>query len=110
MRPYPTLDLYNRYAATNSDPALGKMTEWVKPIDALIAAIDSRERTVASFSAVRRRTSPPKFCTFPAGWPNSRLFADGRCTSGVCTGGYARGTGFSDGSFFNRSRGISVTH
>ncbi|WP_420106903.1 FAD-binding protein [Glutamicibacter nicotianae] len=43
-----------------------------------------------------------------SGAPIPGLFAAGRCTSGVCAGGYASGTSLGDGSFFGRRAGISA--
>ncbi|PQZ93761.1 flavoprotein [Arthrobacter sp. MYb227] len=102
-----TVDLYNRYAAEGSDPLLGKNPRWVKPLGTPIAAIDLRGRT-GGFTLGGLRTDTDSRVLHVSGKPIPGLFAAGRCTSGVCAGGYASGTSLGDGSFFGRRAGISA--
>ncbi|MDI9898565.1 FAD-dependent oxidoreductase [Rhodococcus sp. IEGM 1409] len=102
-----TVDLYNRHAAEGSDPVLGKKGEWVKPIVGPFAAIDLRGRT-GGFTLGGLKTTVDSEVLHVSGEPISGLFAAGRCTSGVCAGGYASGTSLGDGSFFGRRAGISA--
>ena len=102
-----TVDLYNRHAAEGSDPVLGKKSEWVKPIVGPFAAIDLRGRT-GGFTLGGLKTTVDSEVLHVSGAPIPGLFAAGRCTSGVCAGGYASGTSLGDGSFFGRRAGISA--
>ncbi|MFE4502728.1 FAD-dependent oxidoreductase [Rhodococcus sp. NPDC056743] len=102
-----TVDVYNRHAAANSDPLLGKKSEWVKPIVGPFAAIDLRGRT-GGFTLGGLKTTVDSEVLHVSGEPIPGLFAAGRCTSGVCAGGYASGTSLGDGSFFGRRAGISA--
>ncbi|OYD67251.1 FAD-dependent oxidoreductase [Rhodococcus sp. OK302] len=102
-----TVDVYNRYAETGSDPLLGKKSEWVKPIGTPVAAIDLRGRT-GGFTLGGLKTNIDSEVLHVSGEPIPGLFAAGRCTSGVCAGGYASGTSLGDGSFFGRRAGISA--
>lgn len=102
-----TVELYNRYAAEGSDPLLGKNPRWVKPIATPVAAIDLRGRT-GGFTLGGLRTNVDSEVLHVSGEPIPGLFAAGRCTSGVCAGGYASGTSLGDGSFFGRRAGVSA--
>ena len=102
-----TVDVYNRHAANGEDPLFGKKTEWVKPIGSPIAAIDLRGMT-GGFTLGGLRTSVDSEVLHVSGEPIPGLFAAGRCTSGVCAGGYASGASLGDGSFFGRRAGISA--
>lgn len=102
-----TVDLYNRHAADGSDPVLGKKSEWVKPIVGPFAAIDLRGHT-GGFTLGGLKTSVDSEVLHVSGEPIPGLFAAGRCTSGVCAGGYASGTSLGDGSFFGRRAGVSA--
>jgi len=102
-----TVDLYNRHASEGSDPVLGKKSEWVKPIVGPFAAIDLRGRT-GGFTLGGLKTTVDSEVLHVSGEPIPGLFAAGRCTSGVCAGGYASGTSLGDGSFFGRRAGISA--
>ena len=86
-----TVDLYNRHAAEGSDPVLGKKSEWVKPIVGPFAAIDLRGRT-GGITLGGLKTTVDSEVLHVSGAPIPGLFAAGRCTSGVCAGGYASGT------------------
>lgn len=102
-----TVDVYNRHAENGEDPLFGKKTEWVKPIGSPVAAIDLRGMT-GGFTLGGLRTSVDSEVLHVSGEPIPGLFAAGRCTSGVCAGGYASGTSLGDGSFFGRRAGISA--
>lgn len=102
-----TVDVYNRHAENGQDPVLGKKSEWVKPIGTPVAALDLRNFT-AGFTLGGLRTSVNSEVLHVSGDPIPGLFAAGRCTFGVCAGGYASGTSLGDGSFFGRRAGISA--
>ena len=102
-----TVEVYNRHAENGEDPVLGKKSEWVKPIGTPIAALDLRNFT-AGFTLGGLRTTVDSEVLHVSGQPIPGLFAAGRCTSGVCAGGYASGTSLGDGSFFGRRAGISA--
>lgn len=102
-----TVDLYNRHAVEGADPLLGKNPQWVKPLGTPLAAIDLRDHT-GGFTLGGLRTDTDSRVLHVSGQPIPGLFAAGRCTSGVCAGGYASGTSLGDGSFFGRRAGISA--
>lgn len=102
-----TVDLYNRHAAMNADPVLGKKSEWVKPIVGPFAAIDLRGRT-GGFTLGGVKTTVHSEVLHVSGEPIPGLFAAGRCTAGISAGGYVSGASLGDGSFFGRRAGISA--
>lgn len=102
-----TVEVYNRHAANGEDPVLGKKAEWCKPIGSPVAALDLRNCT-AGFTLGGLRTTINSEVLHVSGEPIPGLFAAGRCTSGVCAGGYASGTSLGDGSFYGRRAGISA--
>lgn len=102
-----TVDSYNRHAADGNDPLLGKKPEWVKPIDGPVAAFDMRGFT-AGFTLGGLRTDLDSRVLHVSGEPIQGLFAAGRCTSGICAGGYASGASLGDGSFYGRRAGIAA--
>ncbi|MFF0814195.1 FAD-dependent oxidoreductase [Rhodococcus sp. NPDC003318] len=102
-----TVEVYNRHAANGEDPVLGKKPEWVKPIGSPVAALDLRNCT-AGFTLGGLRTTIHSEVLHVSGEPIPGLFAAGRCTAGVCAGGYASGTSLGDGSFYGRRAGISA--
>ncbi len=102
-----TVEVYNRHAERGEDPVLNKKPEWVKPIGSPIAALDLRNCT-AGFTLGGLRTSINSEVLHVSGEPIPGLFAAGRCTSGVCAGGYASGTSLGDGSFYGRRAGIAA--
>ncbi|MGW8592893.1 FAD-dependent oxidoreductase [Dietzia sp. NPDC055877] len=104
-----TVELYNRHAAMNSDPVLGKKSEWVKPIVGPFAAIDLRGRT-GGFTLGGLKTTVDSEVLHVSGEPIPGLFAAGRCTAGISAGGYVSGASLGDGSFFGRRAGISAAH
>ncbi|MGI5216492.1 FAD-dependent oxidoreductase [Nocardia sp. CA-290969] len=102
-----TVELYNKHAADGRDPLLGKKPEWTKPLEGPFAAFDMRGFT-AGFTLGGLRTDLDSRVLHVDGSPIAGLFAAGRCTSGVCAGGYASGTSLGDGSFYGRRAGIAA--
>lgn len=102
-----TVETYNRHAANGRDPLLHKKPRWVRPLDGPVAAWDMRGLT-AGFPLGGLRTDAYARVLHVDGAPIPGLFAAGRCTSGVCAGGYASGTSLGDGSFFGRRAGIAA--
>ncbi|NKY34073.1 FAD-dependent oxidoreductase [Nocardia speluncae] len=102
-----TVELYNKHAENGKDPLLGKKPEWTKPLEGPFAAFDMRNFT-AGFTLGGLRTDLDSRVLHVDGRPIAGLFAAGRCTSGVCAGGYASGTSLGDGSFYGRRAGIAV--
>jgi 3-oxo-5alpha-steroid 4-dehydrogenase len=102
-----TVELYNKHAVNGQDPLLGKKAEWTKPLEGPFAAFDMRGFT-AGFTLGGLRTDLDSRVLHVNGEPISGLFAAGRCTSGVCAGGYASGTSLGDGSFYGRRAGIAA--
>ena len=102
-----TVEVYNRHARAGEDPVFGKDPRWVKPLDTPLAAIDLRGRT-GGFTLGGLRTDVDSSVLHVSGQPIPGLYAAGRCTSGVCAGGYASGTSLGDGSFFGRRAGIAA--
>ncbi|NKY54361.1 FAD-dependent oxidoreductase [Nocardia vermiculata] len=99
-----TVEVYNRHAANGADPVLGKKPEWVRPIETPLAAYDLRNHT-GGFTLGGLKTDLDSRVLHVSGDPVPGLFAAGRCTSGVCAGGYASGASLGDGSFYGRRAG-----
>ena len=99
----------NRHAESGSDPLLGKKPEWVKPIGTPVAGFDMRNFT-AGFTLGGLRTDLDSRVIHVTGEPIPGLYAAGRCTSGVCAGGYASGTSLGDGSFYGRRAGRAAAN
>ncbi|AOW91860.1 flavoprotein [Rhodococcus sp. WMMA185] len=102
-----TIEVYNEHARNGEDPLLHKKAEWVKPIGSPVAALDLRGFTLG-FPLGGLRTTIRSEVLHVSGEPIAGLFAAGRCTSGVCAGGYASGTSLGDGSFYGRRAGITA--
>lgn len=102
-----TIEVYNLHAADGHDPLLGKKPEWVKPIGTPLAAYDLRGHT-AGFTLGGLRTDLDSRVLHVSGEPIAGLFAAGRCTSGICAGGYVSGASLGDGSFYGRRAGIAA--
>ncbi|MGW3481026.1 FAD-dependent oxidoreductase [Rhodococcus indonesiensis] len=102
-----TVEVYNRHAVAGTDPVLGKKPEWVRPIGTPVAALDLRNCT-AGFTLGGLHTTVNSEVLHVSGEPIPGLYAAGRCTSGVCAGGYASGTSLGDSSFFGRRAGIAA--
>jgi 3-oxo-5alpha-steroid 4-dehydrogenase len=102
-----TVAAYNRHAADGADPLLGRNARWLRPITAPVAAYDLRGCT-AGFTLGGLRTDLDSRVLHVSGAPIPGLFAAGRCTSGVCAGGYASGTSLGDGSFYGRRAGTTA--
>ncbi|WP_280218188.1 FAD-dependent oxidoreductase [Nocardia neocaledoniensis] len=99
-----TIEVYNRHAAAGTDPLLGKKPQWVEPIGTPVAAYDLRGRT-GGFTLGGLRTDLDSRVVHVSGAPIPGLFAAGRCTSGICAGGYVSGASLGDGSFYGRRAG-----
>lgn len=104
-----TVEVYNRHAESGADPLLGKKPEWVKPIGTPVAGFDMRNFT-AGFTLGGLRTDLDSRVIHVTGEPIPGLYAAGRCTSGVCAGGYASGTSLGDGSFYGRRAGRAAAN
>ncbi|GAB2656658.1 FAD-dependent oxidoreductase [Nocardia goodfellowii] len=102
-----TVDCYNLHAAKGSDPLLGKKPEWVRPLTGSLAAFDMRGFT-AGFTLGGLRTDLESRVLHVSGDPIPGLFAAGRCTSGIATGGYVSGASLGDGSFYGRRAGVAA--
>ncbi|MEU5762071.1 FAD-dependent oxidoreductase [Nocardia sp. NPDC047648] len=102
-----TVECYNLHAADGADPVLGKKPEWVRPLRGPVAAFDMRGFT-AGFTLGGLRTDLDSRVLHVSGEPIPGLFAAGRCTSGLCAGGYVSGASLGDGSFYGRRAGIAA--
>ncbi|WP_019931742.1 FAD-dependent oxidoreductase [Nocardia sp. BMG111209] len=102
-----TVEVYNRHATDGADPLLGKKPQWVRPIGAPVAGFDLRGFT-AGFTLGGLRTDLDSRVLHVSGEPIAGLFAAGRCTSGICAGGYVSGASLGDGSFYGRRAGIAA--
>lgn len=102
-----TVELFNHHAASGSDPVFAKKPEWITPITTPIAAYDLRGMT-GGFTLGGLKTTVDAEVLHVSGMPIPGLFAAGRCTSGVCAGGYASGASLGDSSFFGRRAGLSA--
>ncbi|MFE7741144.1 FAD-dependent oxidoreductase [Nocardia sp. NPDC057455] len=102
-----TVSCYNLHAADGADPVLGKKPEWVRPLRGPVAAFDMRGFT-AGFTLGGLRTDLDSRVLHVSGEPIPGLFAAGRCTSGLCAGGYVSGASLGDGSFYGRRAGIAA--
>lgn len=102
-----TVEVYNRHAAKGGDPVLGKKPEWVKPIGTPLAGYDMCGAT-AGFTLGGLKTDLDSRVLHVSGDPIPGLYAAGRCTSGICAGGYVSGASLGDGSFFGRRAGIAA--
>lgn len=102
-----TVECYNLHAADGADPLLGKKPEWVRPLRGPVAAFDMRGFT-AGFTLGGLRTDLDSRVLHVSGEPIQGLFAAGRCTSGLCAGGYVSGASLGDGSFYGRRAGIAA--
>lgn len=102
-----TVDLYNDHARSGIDPVFDKKREWVAPITTPIAAYDLRGMT-GGFTLGGLKTTVNSEVLHVSGQPIPGLYAAGRCTSGICAGGYASGASLGDSSFFGRRAGRSA--
>ena len=102
-----TVECYNYHAASGQDPLLGKKSEWCTPIGTPIAAWDMRGFT-AGFTLGGLRTDLDSRVLHVSGRPIPGLFAAGRCTSGLCAGGYVSGASLGDGGFYGRRAGAAA--
>ncbi|MGN2636899.1 FAD-dependent oxidoreductase [Nocardia takedensis] len=102
-----TVAVYNHHAEQGRDPLFGKKSEWVAPITGPVAGFDMRGFT-AGFTLGGLRTDLDSRVLHVSGEPIPGLFAAGRCTAGICAGGYVSGASLGDGSFYGRRAGISA--
>ncbi|MGO4618090.1 FAD-dependent oxidoreductase [Nocardia sp. 2YAB30] len=102
-----TVSCYNLHAAESKDPLLGKKPEWIRPLQGPLAAFDLRGFT-AGFTLGGLRTDLDARVLHVSGDPIPGLFAAGRCTSGLCAGGYVSGASLGDGSFYGRKAGVAA--
>lgn len=102
-----TVACYNLHATEGKDPLLGKKPEWVRPLEGPLAAFDLRGFT-AGFTLGGLRTDLDSRVLHVSGEPIPGLFAAGRCTSGLCAGGYVSGASLGDGSFYGRRAGTAA--
>jgi 3-oxo-5alpha-steroid 4-dehydrogenase len=102
-----TVAVYNRHAPYGSDPLFGKKSKWVKPIGTPLAGYDLRGCT-AGFTLGGLKTDLDSRVLNVSGKPIPGLYAAGRCTSGICAGGYVSGASLGDGSFYGRRAGIAA--
>ncbi|MDF0530712.1 FAD-dependent oxidoreductase [Tsukamurella sp. 8F] len=102
-----TVDMYNAYAECGEDPLLGKKREWLRPLRSPFAAFDMRGFT-AGFTLGGLRCDLDGRVQHVAGGPIDGLYAAGRCTWGLASGGYASGTSLGDGSFYGRRAGAAA--
>jgi 3-oxo-5alpha-steroid 4-dehydrogenase len=107
-----TVALYNRHAATGSDPLFHKGSQWVRPLVPPLGAFDLRigPAPYAPFTLGGLETTVDGAVRNLAGDPIPGLFAAGRTTSGVCSFGYASGLSIGDSTMFGRFAGASAAH
>jgi 3-oxo-5alpha-steroid 4-dehydrogenase len=102
-----TVDLYNRHAATKTDPLFHKEPAWVRPLVPPLGAIDVRigAAPYAPFTLGGLETRVDGEVLDLGGDPIPGLFAAGRTTAGVCAFGYASGLSIGDSTMFGRFAG-----
>jgi 3-oxo-5alpha-steroid 4-dehydrogenase len=102
-----TVDLYNRHAASHTDPLFHKGPAWVRPLVAPLGAIDVRigAAPYAPFTLGGLETKVDGEVLNLGGDPIPGLFAAGRTTAGVCAFGYASGLSIGDSTMFGRFAG-----
>ncbi|MFI7011106.1 FAD-dependent oxidoreductase [Streptomyces sp. NPDC050145] len=99
-----TLDLYNRHAEQGRDPVHHKAAAWLRPLKGPLGAVDLGPRT-AGFALGGLTTDTEGRVLHVDGAPVPGLYAAGRATTGIATGGYASGASLGDGTFFGRRAG-----
>ena len=77
-------------------------------IDVETMWVADQEQLQAGFTLGGLHTTVNSEVLHVSGEPIPGLYAAGRCTSGVCAGGYASGTSLGDSSFFGRRAGIAA--
>jgi len=102
-----TVELYNRHAATGSDPVFHKGASWVRPLVPPLGAFDLRvgPAPYAPFTLGGLETTVDGEVLDLGGTPIPGLFGAGRTTAGVCSFGYASGLSIGDSTMFGRFAG-----
>jgi len=105
-----TLALYNRHAASGTDPVFHKRPERVRPLNAPLGAFDLRPGSApyAPFTLGGLETTVAGEVLDLSGAPIPGLFAAGRTTAGVCSFGYASGLSLGDSTLFGRFAGTTA--
>lgn len=105
-----TLDRYNEFARAGADPDFHKAPEWVTPLEPPYGVVDLRveKSFYAPFTLGGLDTDPDSRVLDDAGEPVPGLFAAGRTTAGIATGGYVSGISLGDGTFFGRRAGAAA--
>jgi succinate dehydrogenase/fumarate reductase flavoprotein subunit len=108
-----TLDIYNRHAASGSDPEFHKYEKWVQPlVEPPFAAIDCTIGTAPfmGFTLGGLRTSPKGEVLDADGRAIPGLYAAGACASNLAydSMGYSTGTCIGESTFFGRQCGIAA--
>ena len=114
-----TVDGYNRVAARGVDPLFHKSDRWLKALVPPFAAIDTRARGGAN-DGTGTGKAQGGFLVFTLGGLSTNedgqvldvdgdaipgLFAVGRVSAGLASGGYISGVSLGDGTFFGRRAG-----
>jgi 3-oxo-5alpha-steroid 4-dehydrogenase len=99
-----TLGLYNRHAAEGRDPVHHKAARWLRPLTGPLGAVDLTP-LMAGFALGGLATDTEGRVRHVDGTTVPGLYAAGRATTGIATGGYASGASLGDGSFFGRRAG-----
>ena len=109
-----SVEFYNRYAATGSDPLFHKNRRWLKPLESPFGAVDLRPRVHDNgmmqsrywvFTLGGLHTTINGEVLSLDGAPIPGLFAAGRTTSGIQAWGYISGTSLGESTFFGRRAG-----
>jgi 3-oxo-5alpha-steroid 4-dehydrogenase len=102
-----TLDRYNEAARRGEDPDFHKAAEWITPLEPPYGVVDLRveKSFYAPFTLGGLATDADSRVLDDAGMPIPGLFAAGRTTAGIATGGYVSGISLGDGTFFGRRAG-----
>jgi 3-oxo-5alpha-steroid 4-dehydrogenase len=106
-----TVAEYNRHAASGNDPEFHKRAEFVEPLEPLFGAVDLRAASgtiYATFTLGGMRTDENARVLDEDGNQIPGLFASGRCTAGIATGGYVSGISLGDSTFFGRRAGAGA--
>ena len=103
-----TLEVYNRHAEKGEDPLFQKNEEYLKPLNAppygaIDCSTDAIRYAVFTLGGLITDDEGRVFDPEDAWIPN--LYAAGRTTSGLSTGGYSSGISLGDGTFFGRRAG-----
>jgi succinate dehydrogenase/fumarate reductase flavoprotein subunit len=103
-----TLALYNRHAAEGTDPLFHKSTDYLTPLATPpFGALDctTENSLYAAFTLGGLYTSVDGEVISASGEPIPRLFAAGRCSSGLSVGSYSSGLSLGDATYFGRRAG-----